>query len=155
MLATLVAGAVAFGASSQTTGKRELAPIRAGLPAFCAFQPKGKVDFRFRENTASQSLSTLISLPVASVRIEWSSGDWKDAGDARDRVLEVLSSKPGELASGRSWAEAEGRERRRVVASLDDRRSMRIDIAGNHVCVQDANAQTWFFRTVDVDGWRK
>jgi hypothetical protein len=43
-------------------------------------------------------------------------------------------------------------QHRRLVATVDSKRSMRIDVAGHHVCVQDGMGQTWFFRSKSTVG---
>jgi len=105
------------------------------------------------ENRERRSLATLISLKEPFVRIESRSRDWKSDEEALARVLEVVASKPGFVTPGPGWSEMVVPGVRGVVATLDESRKMKMEIAGFHVCVQDSSGQVWFFRTVPVDGW--
>ncbi len=107
------------------------------------------------ENTERRRLVELLMVPVQTIRIEARSRDWQNASEESSRVSEVLASAPATLSSGITWSEMLNEKQRRLVATVDSKRSMRMDVAGRHVCVQDASGQTWFFRTLEVDGWRR
>jgi hypothetical protein len=148
-----------------------LAVTYAGLPQanslgqsarhrFCQFSEKQSSGAgqpnplrRTIDNREKRNLAALISLEAPFVRIESRSPDWKNEAEALARVLEVVASKPGFLTPGPGWSELVIPEVRGVIATLDDSRKARMEIAGFHVCVQDSLGQVWFFRTVPVDGW--
>lgn len=149
-VAAMCAGFSQADSSGQTAQRR-----------FCQFsenqsngasQPNSRRRHITLDNREKRSLSALISIEAPFVRIESRSPDWNDA-EARARIRDVVASKPGFLTPHLAWSELVMPEVRGVVATLDDARKTKIEIAGSHVCVQDNVGEVWFFRTVPADGW--
>ena len=131
-------------------------PVRPReLPRFCQDAPQVKADFQPEvDNKNGQKLLALLGLSSAVIGLSARSSDWRNDSEAVTRVTEVLGGKPGALWSRAMWSEGVSAMSRRVMATIDPARAMRIDIAGNHVCVEHTDGRFWFFRTVPVDGWR-
>jgi hypothetical protein len=106
------------------------------------------------ENKGGQNLLALIDLEDPLIGLETRSSDWRHDSGAVMRVTEVLTGKPQTMSSRPMWSEFTPPFLRRVIATIDRTRSMSIDIAGSHVCIEDKRGRFWFFRTVQADGWR-
>ena len=108
------------------------------------------------QNDTKRTVAEIFDLRPGVAGVEFASPDWSGRDDeVKQRVDQVLRSRPRFLAPQIIWAEGADLRRDTFTATLwhADGAAARLSVSGYQVCLRDANGEQWFFRAVPLDLW--